>query len=76
MLYTWKYQHALKLKLVHDNIKDGTICVLLMIRFPQEYCKGRGLHETVSCWWIKLTNKWRKTMYLFYQQYPHHQGVC
>ena len=50
LLYTWKYQHVLKLKVVHDDIKDGTICVLQMIRTPQEYCKGRGLNETVSCW--------------------------
>ena len=41
LLYTWKYQHALKLKLVHDDIKDGTICVLQMIRTPQEHYKSR-----------------------------------
>ena len=48
LLYTWKYQHALKLKLVHYDIKDGTICVLQMIRTPQECRKGRGLNESVS----------------------------
>ena len=40
LLYTCEYQHALKLKLVHQDIKDGTICVLRMIRIPQEYCKN------------------------------------
>ena len=35
LLYTGKYQHALKLNLVHDNIKDGTICVYQMIRTPE-----------------------------------------
>ena len=43
LLHTWKYQHTLKLKLVHDDIKDETICVLQMIRTPQTYNKGRGL---------------------------------
>ena len=48
LLYMWIYQHALKLKLVHDNIKDGTIYVLQMTRTPQEYCKNRGLGVTLS----------------------------
>ena len=76
LLYTWKHQHALQLKLVHDDIKDGTISVLGMSRTPQEYRKGRGLNETVSCWWIKPMNKWRMIMYPFYQQYPRYQGAC
>ena len=50
LIYNWKYQHALKLKQNHNDIKDGTICVLQMIRDPQEYRKGRGLNETVSYW--------------------------
>ena len=76
LLYTWKYQHALKLKLVHDDIKDGTIHVLQMIRTSQEYRKGRGFNETVSFWWIKALNKWRKILYPIYQQSPHYQGAC
>ena len=67
LLYTWKYLHAFKLKLVHDDIKDGTICVLQMIRIPQENRKGRRLNKTVSCWWIKSMNKWRNIVYPFYQ---------
>ena len=71
LLYTWKYQHALKLKSVHDDIKDGTFCVLQLIVTPQEYRKGRGFIETGLCWWIKTMNKWRMPMYPFYQQCPH-----
>ena len=76
LLYTCEYQHALKLKLVHQDIKDGTICVLRMIRIPQEFCKNRGLTETVSSWWVKPFYKWRKIMYPFYQQCPRYQGAC
>ena len=62
LLYTGKYQHALKLKQVHDDIKDGTICVLQMIRTSQEYRKGRGFNKTFLFWWVKPMNKWRKIM--------------
>ena len=62
--------------MVHDDIKDGTICVLKMIRTPQEYRNGRGFNETVSCWWVKPMNKWCKIMYPFYQQCPHYQSAC
>ena len=48
LLYMWKYQHVQKLKLVHDDIKDGTVYVLQMIRTPLEYCKYTGLCETIS----------------------------
>ena len=37
--YTLKYQY------VHDDIKDGTICVLQLIRTPQEYRKSRGFNK-------------------------------
>ena len=76
LLYTWKYQHSLKLKQVYDDIKDGTICVLQMIRTPQEYRKCRVLNETVSFWWVRPMNKRRKIMCPFYQQCPHYQGAC
>ena len=76
LLYTCKYQHSLKLILVHDDIKDGTICDLQMIRTPQKYRKGRRLNELVSFWWVKPMSKWRKIMYPFYQQYLHNQGAC
>ena len=76
LLYTWKYQHTLKLKLVHDDIEDGTICVLKMIRTPKAYCKGRGFNETVSFWCVKPMHKWRKITYPFYQQCPYYQGAC
>ena len=46
LLYTWRYQHALQLKQVHDDIKDGTNCVLQMIKTPEAYRNGRGLNKT------------------------------
>ena len=76
LLYTWRYQHALKLKQVHSDIKNGTICVLQMIRTTQAYLNGRGLNETVPFWWVNPRVKWCKIMYPFYQQCPYYQGAC
>ena len=76
LLYIWKYEHAPKLKQFHEDIKDGTICVLQMIRTPEVYRKVRGLNETDTFWWINPRNKWCKIMYPFYQQCPYYQGAC
>ena len=64
LLYTWKDQHTIEQEQVHDNIKDGTISILQMIRTPQEYRKCKGFKKTVLFWWVKPMNKWRKIMHI------------